>query len=197
MVSPPLYWSPKNSMRRTGHTYENSETISWNSGDNQNMNSFSKHWEGQDNLRKFRFFEIPETTKIFIFETFSSKSFRQENIANTLDLMGVLVTNEPKVIMFFRLNSTIQYCYEFEVNTYSLNVPLKLIFEFPLKLLYNVYKEDTSHLLFCEAKEQNECMTCRLLRTSLYGVPFYVSFLVSTCRLPSYFTAPTSRPIGL
>ena len=148
-------------------------------------------------LRKFRdyFVKFRRQPKYeLIFETFSSKSFRQENIANTLDLMGVLVTNEPKVIMFFRLNSTIQYCYEFEVNTYSLNVPLKLIF---LKLLYNVYKEDTSHLLFCEAKEQNECMTCRLLRTSLYGVPFYVSFLVSTCRLPSYFTAPTSRPIGL
>ena len=72
-------------------------------------------------LRKFRdyFVKFRRQPKYkLIFETFSSKSFRQENIANTLDLMGVLVTNEPKVIMFFRLNSTIQYCYEFEVNTY-------------------------------------------------------------------------------
>ena len=72
-------------------------------------------------LRKFRdfFVTLQRPEYVLIFEPPTTKPFVQENICNTLDLMGVFITREPiaKTILFFRLNSTIQYCYEFEVNT--------------------------------------------------------------------------------
>ena len=41
-----------------------------------------------------------------------------KNINNTLELIGTFVTHESIAILFFRFDSTIQYCTVDEVNTY-------------------------------------------------------------------------------